>query len=41
MSIGSYWHPELDRWKDGKPESLEELDKLFAIETWEPAFYAN
>ena len=41
MSIGNYWHPELDRWKDGKPESLEELDQLLAIETWEPAFNAS
>jgi hypothetical protein len=41
ITIGSYWHPELDRWKDGKPESLEEIDSLFAIETWKPAFYAS
>ena len=41
MSIGSYWHPELDRWEDGKPKSLDGLDSLFAIETWKPAFYAG
>lgn len=41
MSIGSYWHPELDRWKNGKPESLEKLEDLLAIETWIPAFNAS